>query len=112
MWRYCRDSAEWIFGAGYMDQDVDRLYAAVLQAGSKGLSLTKQRDLFGRHRGRDLETMRKELEERGMIVTHRIRTAGRPVMVSIATEATKETEELTDSYGADDSDGDESESAF
>jgi hypothetical protein len=87
VWRYCDASAVLIFGDSLGDPDLDRLLDAIRDAGEDGLDLTRQRDVFGRHRSADaLERMRLELEDRGLIGTRTIETGGRPRTVSVASQ--------------------------
>jgi len=93
VWRYCAQSAHYIFGESLGDEVADQLLAAIRKRGSIGMDGTEQRDLFGRHlSGTRLRDVRKQLEERGLIETHEEQTDGRPRLISIATEAIKATE--------------------
>lgn len=92
MWRFCEESAEFVFGDSTGDPVVDRLLDALRAAGGNGLDGTQQRDLFGRHqKGTAIEAARKILEERGLIRTVFEDTGGRPKLISFATEATEAT---------------------
>ncbi len=95
LWRYAAESARLIFGSSLGNRELDRLLAAIREAGKDGLDGTQQRDVFGRHvSGERLESYRRELERRGLIITEEISTSGRPRLVSRATEATKATKGL------------------
>lgn len=85
LWRYCRMSAELIFGSSLGHRNLDKLDQALREAGSAGLDGTEQRDLFNRHlSGDELERLRGELEQRGRAVTTAERdTAGRPRLRTI-----------------------------
>lgn len=95
LWRYCRDSAAYIFGDTIGDEVADRLLAAVRAAGPAGLDLTQQSDVFGRNvKAKRLTAARAELEALGLIETVPEETGGRPRMVSFATtKKTKDTKE-------------------
>lgn len=50
LWRYCEDSAHWIFGTGTGNKNADRILAALKAAGQKGLTrLQITNDVFARH---------------------------------------------------------------
>ena len=51
LWRYCRASAESMFGNRSGDRDYDRLREALDRAAENGLARTEVMDLFGRHLG-------------------------------------------------------------
>jgi hypothetical protein len=90
VWRYCEQSAAFIFGDSLGDEVADKLLAALRNAGPGGLDGTAQRDLFGRHvSGARLEAARQLLEDRGLAATHAVETGGRPRTVSVATEASE-----------------------
>jgi hypothetical protein len=85
VWRYCEQSASYVFGDALGDEVADRLLEAVRSAGEQGLDGTEQRDLFSRHAGgKRLETARALLERRDLIVTQTEETGGRPRLVSRA----------------------------
>jgi hypothetical protein len=50
LWRYCADSARYVFGASLGDEDADLILAGLREAGHSGLDRTAIRDLFGRHK--------------------------------------------------------------
>jgi hypothetical protein len=50
VWRYCENSARWIFETGTGNKNADRIYAALRAAGQKGLTkLQITNDVFNRH---------------------------------------------------------------
>ncbi|MBI2925551.1 MAG: DUF3987 domain-containing protein [Verrucomicrobia bacterium] len=50
-WRYCEDSARYIFGESLGDPDADAILAALRAAGAAGLTRTEiNEDVFNRHR--------------------------------------------------------------
>ncbi|MFZ2643539.1 MAG: DUF3987 domain-containing protein [Verrucomicrobiia bacterium] len=49
-WRYCEDSARYIFGASLGDGVADEILAALREAGASGLTRTEISDVFKRHR--------------------------------------------------------------
>ncbi|MCX6911248.1 MAG: hypothetical protein NTY01_24845, partial [Verrucomicrobia bacterium] len=51
-WRYCEDSARYIFGASLGDGVADEILAALRDAGASGLTRTEISDVFKRHRTR------------------------------------------------------------
>lgn len=91
LWRYCEDSAAYIFESATGDEVADRLLRALREALPAGLDGTQQRDLFGRHvSGERLAAARRLLEELGLAETITQETAGRPRVITFAnaTEAT------------------------
>jgi hypothetical protein len=85
LWSYCRASAALLFGDSEGDARLDRLLAAIVAAGPDGLDGTGQFEALGRHvSAKQLEAMRRVLEERGRIVTETVQTDGRPRLVSYA----------------------------
>lgn len=81
VWRYCSNSARFVFGNSLGDPVADEIDAAIKSAGVDGLSRTDLRDLFGRNRmaaeiGRALTL----LVEHGRVQRHEDRSGrGRPV---------------------------------
>jgi hypothetical protein len=91
MWRFCEDSAAYIFESATGDEVADRLLRALREALPAGLDGTQQRDLFGRHVSGDrLAAVRQRLEASGLAETLTEETGGRPRIVTFAkaTEAT------------------------
>ena len=83
LWRYCRDSAAYIFGDSLGDEVADQLLTALRAAGPDGLDGTAQRDLFGRHTaGARIAAARVLLAERGLAHTVTEPTDGRPRIVT------------------------------
>jgi hypothetical protein len=94
VWRFCEDSAAYIFQSATGDEVADRLVRALREALPAGLDGTQQRDLFGRHvSGERLAIARQRLEDLGLAETLTKETRGRPRIVTFAnaTEATEAT---------------------
>ena len=84
MWRYCRDSAAYIFGDTLGDDVADRLLAAV-RATTDGLDRTAQSAVFGRNvPGERLEHARRLLAACGLCQERTVDTGGRPRTVLFA----------------------------
>jgi len=84
-WRYCEQSAALIFGDALGDPIADRLLSEIRDAGDAGLDGTGQRNIFARHAsGARLDQARAALEAKGLVVTVREETGGRPRLVSKA----------------------------
>jgi BT4734-like, N-terminal domain/Protein of unknown function (DUF3987) len=50
LWRYCEDSARWIFGTGTGNKNADRILAALIVAGKKGMTRWQiNNEVFNRH---------------------------------------------------------------
>lgn len=85
LWRYCEDSAEYIFAHIDANPRQHKLLNALRNAWPEGLSGTEQRDLFGRHSTDNQSAMvRGALESRGLIETVKVETGGRPQLFSYA----------------------------
>lgn len=88
VWRFCEDSAAYIFGESIGDPVADRLYEALMTAGEDGLDGSAQRNVFSRHVDSErLAQARQVLEDRGLIETVEEPTGGRPRTVSYARKA-------------------------
>jgi hypothetical protein len=82
VWRYCRQSVEYIFGDTLGDPDADKLRDAIRCAGAAGLDGTEQSRVFNNHLpAGKLEALRSRLAREG-IVTLTTETGGRPKLVS------------------------------
>jgi hypothetical protein len=88
VWRYCRASAELIFGDAVGDQNADKLLGAIRAAGDEGLTFTEQSRVFSGHlNAKKLEVIRARLEGEGLIVVGEgASTGGRPATVSVAVQ--------------------------
>jgi hypothetical protein len=83
VWRYCEQSALYVFGEALGDPIADRLLAAVRDAGPAGLDGTGQyREFKGHVDRRQLERARADLERRGLVVTVPQPTRGRSRLVT------------------------------
>jgi hypothetical protein len=86
VWRYCRDSAAYLFGEETTgNPDADQLLAVLLEAGPEGLDATAQFAAFGRHRtAAQLALVRQQLRDAGLIdVRKDASDGGRPRLVAI-----------------------------
>jgi hypothetical protein len=91
VWRFCEDSAAYIFESATGDEVADRLLRTLREAAPAGLDGTQQRDLFGRHVSGDrLANARQHLEDLGLAENVTEDTGGRPRIITFAnaTEAT------------------------
>jgi hypothetical protein len=79
VWRYCQQSADYIFGRSEGDSDADKIVAALAGAGSKGMTTNEIQDgIFHRHRRERVVEKLKTLRDEGRIQSKRVKTAGRP----------------------------------
>ncbi len=86
LWRYCRASAEYIFGNSIGDEVADRLLNALRAAGPEGLTGSEQSAVFGRHvSASQLEAARDLLGRKRLAVTVTEDTGGRPRVRTTAT---------------------------
>jgi hypothetical protein len=87
VWRYCEASARYIFGDALGDETADKLLIALRAAGERGLTGEEQRRVFAGHASRvELDRAREVLEARGLAVTEKEPTKGRPRIVTKAAE--------------------------
>jgi hypothetical protein len=96
LWRYCRASAEWLFGDATGNEIADRILQAVRDAGEYGLDRTQIRNLLNRHEsGARIVEALKYLDASGLVSIRKEETGGKPrsvVRAIAATKATKATE--------------------
>lgn len=99
LWRYCEESAQFIFGDSLGDPVADEILRALRQAVS-GMTRTEIRDLFGRHRNaREISRALTTLSEQGLVSSIQEETEGRPAerwfaASRPATKATKATKDI------------------
>lgn len=88
LWEYCEASANYVFGNARGDPLADNLVLALREAGANGLSRTRIRDLFGRHRRTDeIEAVLDRLERAGRVQrVFAANTGGRPAEIWILTK--------------------------
>ena len=78
VWRYCNDSAAYLFGSALGDPLADEIRQA-LEAAPNGLTRTNIRDLFGRHKDAgDIARALDLLLQRGLVRSETRGTGGRP----------------------------------
>jgi hypothetical protein len=78
VWRYCEDSARYIFGNKFGDPVVDTILRH-LQGETKGLTRNAIRELFNRNRSEtEISNALHVLEEHGLARCVREETGGRP----------------------------------
>ena len=79
VWRYCFDSAKYIFGEALGDPVADTILESVMTAPK---TRTEIRDIFGRHKGAEAIARALEMLMRlGRIKVEHLNTGGRPVEV-------------------------------
>ena len=79
LWKYCDDSAEFIFGAPLGNQVADQILKALRDAPG-GLTRNDLRDLFGRHRSsEEIGAALRILGERALVEPEKENSGGRPV---------------------------------
>src|SRR5207237_254810 len=80
---YADESVRFIFEQRTGSALADRLFDHVRRLPEgMGLDRTQQRDLFGRHAGKDLEAARELLEAQGLVENVKIGTGGRARVVT------------------------------
>lgn len=83
VWAFCERSVTELFAPETIDDRLARTLLAALAERPEGLDGTQQRDLFARHvSGERLAKLRRDLESRGLVSTHKERTAGRSRLVT------------------------------
>ena len=89
LWKYCEDSARFIFGTALGDSIADEILLSLRSAGSAGLSRTAIRDLFKRHeKSERIGTALDSLASKHLVAREVINTGGRPVEIWRAAGAT------------------------
>lgn len=79
LWRYCADSARYIFGETLGDPVADEILRDLRAAGTLGRTRDEIRNLFKRHRpSEDLSRALGVLQQHGLAHKHTEPTAGRP----------------------------------
>ena len=79
LWRYCEESARYIFGNSTGDPVADRINAALREAGNEGMTRTQIRDLFQRNKSADtIEKALNLLEHTGEARQETRDTGGKP----------------------------------
>ena len=79
VWRYCEESAAWIFGDATGDSTADEILRS-LRCSPDGLTLTEVGDLFARHkRAGEIERALGVLLAANLARSEKLDTAGRPV---------------------------------
>lgn len=79
LWKYCEDSAEFIFGADLGNHVADQILKALGNA-PEGLTRNDLCDLFGRHRSsEEIGAALRILGERALVEFEKGNTGGRPV---------------------------------
>jgi len=82
LWRYCSDSARYLFGHALGDDTADALLAAFVERGDAGMTRTAIRDHFGRHKSAaDLDRALTLLESLGLAERGKRSTGGRPTEI-------------------------------
>jgi hypothetical protein len=80
VWRYCEESARYIFGDATGDPVADEILAALRNAEAVGMSRAEIYDMFGRHRSRDrIGGALASLAATGVASMSKESTGGRPV---------------------------------
>ncbi len=78
VWRYCENSARYIFGNATGDPVADEILTALVAAGTRGMTRTEIRDLFSRHRTDRIGAALTTLTTAGLVTCDKQGTAGRP----------------------------------
>jgi hypothetical protein len=99
-WDYCEESVRWIFRDSFGDPVADKLYAAFVDAGVRGLTRTEQSALFGRNViAARLEDARRRIDERHPIVTVKQSGKGPPTVIDRLANLGHEIDESTNHGG-------------
>jgi hypothetical protein len=81
LWKYAEDSVRFVFDVPLMSANGEKLFNALMAAGSTGLTMTQMLSLFSNHT-EVARAAHEELERLGHVVVETIPTAGRPKKVS------------------------------
>jgi hypothetical protein len=97
LWRYCEDSARFVFGERLGDHVADRLLEALREVGATGLTRSDMRAPLGnRISGERIDTALELLHGLGLASREQQRTGGRPAERWYAVEKSDQTEERSD----------------
>jgi hypothetical protein len=100
LWRYCEDTARYVFGDRLGDHVADRLLEALRDAGTEGMSRTDMRGLLGgKLSGERIDSALATLHELGLAECQKQRTAGRSVERWSRVEQRDKTEESSGDEG-------------
>lgn len=80
VWRYVTESTSYLFGGGFGDPDVEKLWMALLDSGTEGMSMTDIHRLFSNH-SRPAVNALTTLQEQGYVRSEKLSTAGRPKLI-------------------------------
>ena len=80
LWRYCEQSARYVFGSALGNRVADEILRALRAAGKNGMTRTEIRDLFRRNESAD-RTALTMLAERNLARSESRKTDGRPTEV-------------------------------
>jgi hypothetical protein len=92
VWKYCEDSARFIFGAAIGDATADRILQALRTAAPAGITRTDMSHLFDRHQSTaEIQRALNVLQANGMVRSADEPTPGRPIerwfLVDVAKKA-------------------------
>jgi len=88
VWKYCEDSARFIFGQATGDRTADAILDALSEAGEQGLTKTQLSDLFSRKKQAvEINRALTLLQERGLINSRKEHTEGRSSLRYFLTSA-------------------------
>lgn len=88
VWKYCEDSARFIFGQATGDRTADVILDALSEAGEQGLTKTQLSDLFSRKKqAAEINRALTLLQERGLINSRKEHTEGRSSLRYFLTSA-------------------------
>jgi len=81
-WRYCYDSAAYIFGDAVGDATADEILLAMQAVGAKGMTRESLVQHFSRHKsGPELTRALTLLQSLGLIRSELLKTSGRPAEI-------------------------------
>ncbi len=101
LWRYCEDSARYIFGEATGDRVADAIVAALREVGKLGLTRTEINNLFHGHKSAGtIDRALAMLLEQGRVAARSEATEGRPVKRYFLVKQTAEKAEKGHDQGA------------
>lgn len=82
VWRYCDQTARYVFGSSLGDRTADEIARRLTTAGEAGLTRDEIRNAFGRHVPSErIGAALELLQSKGRVTRERVDTAGRPAEV-------------------------------
>lgn len=107
LWKYCEDSARFVFGQATGDRTADAIVDALAEVGDQGLTKTQLSDVFSRKKdAAEINRALALLQQRGLVASRQEQTEGRSrqryfLTTPVAKKAKEAKKGVRDTSGAD-----------